>query len=153
MKLKLNEITSPDEIRKNKENIAKLDEQIRNILKDVESKNAERTENFTNLGLRLNLLENETKELNNKFNKHEDNFSNLEIQVSKNTKFINDKLTNIDERFNDNKNNFRDNLSKIIELQGKVKNLIEKSENVVDWGDQITSLQNNQKKLFDTTNK
>lgn len=146
-------MTSPDEIRKNKENIAKLDEKIRSILKEVEEKNAERTENFTNLGVRVTLIEDKINELKNQFDNHTDNFSNLEMQVDKNTKFINDKLINIDERFNDNKNLFRDNLSKIIELQGKVKNLIEKSENVVDWGDQITSLQNNQKKLFDTTNK
>jgi len=63
MKLKLNEITSPDEIRKNKENIAKLDEQIKAVLKDIESKNSERTENYNKLGVKLSLVENETLEL------------------------------------------------------------------------------------------
>lgn len=77
----------------------------------------------------------------------------MEHQVDLNTKFINEKLSDIDERFNENKNNFRDNLSKIIDIQVKVKNLTEKSENTVDWGDQITSLQNNQKKLYESTSK
>lgn len=153
MKLKLNEITSPDEIRKNKENIAKLDEQIKAVLKDIESKNSERTENYNKLGVKLSLVENETLELKKQLINNSDKQINLEHQVDLNTKFINEKLSDIDERFNENKNNFRDNLSKIIDIQVKVKNLTEKSENTVDWGDQITSLQNNQKKLYESTSK
>lgn len=153
MKLKLNEITSPDEIRKNKENIAKLDEQIKAVLKDIESKNSERTENYNKLGVKLSLVENETLELKKQLINNSDKQINLEHQVGTNTKFINEKLSDIDERFNENKNNFRDNLSKIIDIQVKVKNLTEKSENTVDWGDQITSLQNNQKKLYESTSK
>lgn len=153
MKLKLNEITSPDEIRKNKENIAKLDEQIKAVLKDIESKNSERTENYNKLGVKLSLVENETLELKKQLINNSDKQINLEHQVGSNTKFINEKLSDIDERFNENKNNFRDNLSKIIDIQVKVKNLTEKSENTVDWGDQITSLQNNQKKLYESTSK
>lgn len=45
MKLKLTDVTSPDEIRRNKENIEKLDNQVKEMLKMVESKNNERTEN------------------------------------------------------------------------------------------------------------
>lgn len=153
MKLKLNEITSPDEIRKNKENIAKLDEQIKAVLKDIESKNSERTDNYNKLGVKLSLVENETLELKKQLINNSDKQINLEHQVGSNTKFINEKLSDIDERFNENKNNFRDNLSKIIDIQVKVKNLTEKSENTVDWGDQITSLQNNQKKLYESTSK
>lgn len=41
----------------------------------------------------------------------------------------------------------------MIELQGKVNLLTQKSENTVDWGAEIQNLQFNQKRLEDISNK
>lgn len=47
----------------------------------------------------------------------------------------------------------KDKIQIILELQGKVNTLTQKSENIVDWGAEIKNLQFNQKRLEETNMK
>lgn len=103
--------------------------------------------------IRLKLIEDETSELKNQSNVEMGKLANLQQKSDLNEREKEKKINDDTERQNDIKNYVRDNLSKIIDIQLKVKNLTEKSENVVDWGDQVRNLQTNQKKLLENSNK
>lgn len=77
MKLKLTDVTSPDEIRRNKENIAILDQKVKDMLKQVESKNEERVENFSKMQIKLKLIEDKIPNLNNAIESQKNQFENF----------------------------------------------------------------------------
>lgn len=77
MKLKLTDVTSPDEIRRNKENIAILDQKVKDMLKQVESKNEERVENFSKMQIKLKLIEDKIPNLNNAIELQKNKFENF----------------------------------------------------------------------------
>jgi len=133
MKLKLTEITSPDEIRKNKENITKLEEKINSLISQFEQKNQEKSDNQDKIYQNLNnSLNQEINNMNKVLKNHIEEFVNFKkrnvASEQEKTKHEVNRLDN----YAQVKAFFNDQLITILELQNKLKLLTEKSENTPD---------------------